>query len=148
VGDRLARLFDVSRSAPAWVALLVAFGCARGETGRADRLAQGHEVYLTYCVACHGADGSGGPVAPYLSPPPRDLKGLAARNGGTFPRMLIEGWIDGRETLGAHGTREMPVWGRSFWEEEEWDEDTEARVHAKVALLVEYLESIQRQEPQ
>jgi mono/diheme cytochrome c family protein len=137
-GLRLATIVP----ALAAVGLASALGCASRGPGRAERVERGHELYLAYCVACHGADGSGGPVAPYLVAPPRDLRGLAARNGGSFPRTLVEGWIDGREAVGAHGPREMPVWGRSFWQEEEWDEDTEARVHAKVALLVEYLESI------
>ena len=126
------------------IGLALVLACASRGPGRAERVERGHELYLAYCVACHGADASGGPVAPYLTVAPRDLREIAARNGGAFPRTLVEGWIDGREAVGAHGPREMPVWGRSFWEEEEWDADTEARVHTKVARLVEYLESIQR----
>jgi mono/diheme cytochrome c family protein len=118
--------------------------CAGGEPTRDERLAEGHALYLAYCVACHGADGNGGPVAAYLSPAPRDLRGIAARNGGSFPRSLVEGWIDGREAVGAHGTREMPVWGRELREEGS-GENAEARIHAKLALLVEYLESVQRE---
>jgi mono/diheme cytochrome c family protein len=132
--------------AVAVAALGLALACAGREPGKAERVEEGHQLYLASCVACHGADGSGGPVAPYLATPPRDLRGIAERNGGTFPRMLVEGWIDGREAVGAHGPREMPVWGRSFWEADEWNSDTEARVHTKVARLVEYLESIQRAE--
>jgi mono/diheme cytochrome c family protein len=137
-------LLEQPLRAAALLGLALALGCAGREPERAERIEEGHQLYLTYCVSCHGADGSGGPVAPYLAAPPRDLRGIAERNEGSFPRMLVEGWIDGREAVGAHGPREMPVWGRSFWEEDEWDEGTEARVRTKIARLVEYLESIQR----
>ena len=123
---------------------LLALGCASQKLPtHAERVAKGHELYLTYCVSCHGADGNGGPIAPYLSPPPRDLREIALRQGGVFPRARVEGWIDGREAVAAHGPREMPVWGYSFREEMELDENTEANVHERVALLVEYLSSIQ-----
>ena len=124
-------------------AALLALGCASQQPTHAERIAQGHELYLTYCVSCHGADGNGGPIAPYLSPPPRDLREIALRAGGMFPRAMVEGWIDGREAVAAHGPREMPVWGYSFREEMELDENTETHIHERVALLVEYLESIQ-----
>jgi mono/diheme cytochrome c family protein len=124
-------------------AAALALGCVTHQSTRAERLAEGHELYLTYCVACHGADGSGGPIAPYLAPPPRDLREIALRQGGVFPRVMVEAWIDGREAVGAHGPREMPVWGYSFREEMELDENTEANIHQRIALLVEYLESIQ-----
>jgi mono/diheme cytochrome c family protein len=121
----------------------LALGCANHKPTHAERVAQGHELYLTYCVSCHGADGNGGPIAPYLSPPPRDLREIALRQGGVFPRAMVEGWIDGREAVAAHGPREMPVWGSSFREEMELDENTETNIHERVALLVEYLDSIQ-----
>ncbi len=37
--------------------------------------ARGRELYRTRCAVCHGEDGDGdGPAAPYLDPPPRDLR--------------------------------------------------------------------------
>ena len=133
------------RSVAAMAVAGLVLACAGREPTREQRLAEGHELYLSYCVACHGADGSGGPVSPYLSPPPRDLRGIAARNGGSFPRMLVAGWIDGREAVGAHGTREMPVWGEAFAGELAQDPDREHRVHERVSRLVEYLESVQQE---
>ena len=108
-----------------------------------QRLADGRQLYEDYCIACHGADGSGGVIAPYLSPPPPDLRRIAARRGGVFPHGQVEDWIDGRDPIASHGTREMPVWGKSFREETELDELTETRVRDRITLLTDYLASIQ-----
>ena len=41
--------------------------------------ANGREMYVTYCAACHGVDGKGnGPVASSLKTAPTDLTQLAA----------------------------------------------------------------------
>jgi hypothetical protein len=82
-------------------------------------------------------------VAPYLAPPPPDLRTIAQRRGGVFPHASVEAWIDGRDPIASHGTREMPVWGSSFREEVELDQSTETRVRGRILLIVGYLESIQ-----
>jgi len=124
---------------------LLALGCTtqKDPTSHEQRVAAGRELYQTYCIACHGANGAGGVLAPYLAPPPPDLKAIAARRGGEFPHAQVAAWIDGRDMLPSHGTREMPAWGPSFREETLIDEGTEDRVHERIALLVVYLESIQ-----
>jgi mono/diheme cytochrome c family protein len=127
--------------------LALALACAGDDAAPASsfeqRLAAGRQVYVDYCIACHGADGSGGVIAPYLAPPPPDLRRIAAEHGGVFPHGQVEAWIDGRDPVPSHGTREMPVWGASFREDVEHDELTETRVHGRIALLVDYLASIQ-----
>lgn len=46
-----------------------------GKTVTAETLNYGHDVYVEYCLACHGADGNGyGPAAKGSQPPPRNLK--------------------------------------------------------------------------
>ena len=123
--------------------LVLALGCANKQTSHEQRVATGRELYQTYCIACHGANGAGGVLAPYLAPPPPDLREIAVRRGGVFPYAQVEAWIDGRDAIPSHGTREMPAWGPSFRGETWIDEGTEARIHERIAALAAYLESIQ-----
>ncbi len=75
----------------------------------------GDHLYVANCSSCHGIFGEGdGPVSAVLNISMRDLRYLAARNSGAFPRELIAKIIDGRELRVAHGQREMPVWGEEF----------------------------------
>jgi mono/diheme cytochrome c family protein len=128
---------------------LLALSCATAETplpaDQPQRLAAGRAEYESYCMACHGPDGAGaGPVAPYMSPRPADLRGIAARRGGVFPHAAVEAYIDGRDPIAAHGSRDMPIWGKAFREETELDQLSETRVRGRILLLVSYLESIQQ----
>ena len=69
------------------------------------------------CAACHGPDAKGnGPlaVAEQLKNAPPDLTTLAKKNKGIFPLNAIYDIIDGRREIGAHGTRDMPVWGHRY----------------------------------
>jgi len=125
-------------------AALLALACATAEPAPSQRIAAGRAEYETYCTACHGiqADGTG-PVAPYMSPRPPDLRRIAARRDGVFPHAAVAAWIDGRDPIASHGTRDMPVWGAAFREESELDQVTETRVRGRIVQLVAYLESIQ-----
>ena len=132
--------------------LVLALGCATQEAApeaasstESQRVAAGRAEYEIYCMACHGIGGDGtGPVAPYMKPPPSDLRKIAARRGGVFPHAAIEAHIDGRDPIAAHGSRDMPIWGAAFREETELDQLTETRVRGRIVLLVHYLESIQQ----
>jgi len=45
-----------------------------GKRVSARRLNRGHELFVTYCAACHGVDGDGkGPASIGLRPPPRNF---------------------------------------------------------------------------
>ncbi|HAD09482.1 MAG TPA: cytochrome C [Porticoccaceae bacterium] len=72
----------------------------------------GRDLYMSFCVSCHGWTGKGdGPAGPALTTPPADLTQLSARNGGKFPRTKIQRYLEGELPVTAHGSREMPIWG-------------------------------------
>jgi mono/diheme cytochrome c family protein len=108
-------------------------------------LREGKHMYERACASCHGVDARGdGPVAPTLKTRPPDLTGLAARNGGTFPRDRVIAVVTGATPIPAHGTAEMPVWRLRFG-------PTSSGAAAVAALrtrrwldgMVDYLASIQ-----
>ena len=105
------------------------------------------------CAVCHGLDGQGnGPLTVLLKVRPPDLTDLAARNGGKFPFDYVMRIIDGRVTVGPHGTRDMPVWGDRFMrdfpktatQEPHRSKTAEPLVRARILELTYYLRSIQR----
>lgn len=103
----------------------------------------GRDLFEFYCAPCHGRDGKGsGPVAPALKTVPADLTGLAARNGGAFPRARITALLAGdREAdTTAHGPKEMPVWGPIFRALDPGDTTNKVRI----ANIVDYLDSLQK----
>jgi mono/diheme cytochrome c family protein len=105
----------------------------------------GAEAFPRYCGSCHGVQARGdGPTATALIQPPPDLTRIAARRGGKFPDGEVARFIDGRFTLAAHGSREMPVWGERFGDAIPDSGVAEEIARGRIAVLVEYLKSIQR----
>jgi mono/diheme cytochrome c family protein len=102
----------------------------------------GMQNFTAYCAPCHGHDGKGlGPVADALTTRPSDLTKLAARNKGVFPTRGVRDYLThGNETVQAHGSRTMPVWGPTF---RAFDSSDKA-VALRIANLATYLESIQQ----
>jgi mono/diheme cytochrome c family protein len=100
----------------------------------------GRDSFQLYCAPCHGVNGRGdGPVASELRTRPSDLTLLAQRSGGTYPADRVHAFVTGTgRVLPAHGTTEMPVWGRMFRTFE-----SDARTRERIANLVKYIESIQ-----
>jgi mono/diheme cytochrome c family protein len=107
----------------------------------------GADEFHNSCAVCHGEDGrGGGPLAKVLTVKPADLTQLAKRNDGVFPIDRVSETIDGRRQLGAHGTREMPVWGSRYELEvgrQYGPYGSEALVKTRIHVLVRYLQSIQ-----
>ena len=110
------------------------------QAGGATTGVSGRGEYDYTCVQCHGPAGRGdGVMAHYLKYKPTDLTALARNNHGVFPEKQIKAIIDGTKVVGAHGAREMPVWGREFLNQGSNPEQAQARISA----LVGYLKSIQ-----
>lgn len=108
---------------------------------KATSAASGQEMYKTYCAVCHGMDGKGGgPAAEALKTPPTDLTLLSKNNGGQYPSMKVAATIRGEANLPAHGSKEMPVWGKLFWS---MSGGHEAEVQQRVTNLNSYIESLQ-----
>lgn len=102
----------------------------------------GQDLFAVYCASCHGRDGAGhGPVAAALKTPPPDLRLIARRDRGEFPRQRVEDFVthNGGALTPAHGTTEMPVWGPVFKGLDPSDTMTKIRIEN----VVKYLESIQ-----
>lgn len=102
---------------------------------------KGADLFHAYCASCHGVDGKGnGPAAPALNTKPTDLTTIALRNGGAFPAERVRKIIAGEETVYAHGSSEMPVWGPIF-HRVEWDQDLGS---VRLQNVTKYLETIQQ----
>jgi mono/diheme cytochrome c family protein len=105
---------------------------------------EGEALFLRHCAACHGISARGdGPAASVLATPPANLTGIAARRGGVFPAGDVAAIIDGRFELPAHGSREMPIWGRRLGEPIAEGAESDEVARGRIDLLVEYLQSIQ-----
>ena len=99
----------------------------------------GQVLFEHYCAVCHGKDAKGtGPAADALKKRPADLTQISRKSGGNFPEVHVMRIIKGDDTVGAHGSRDMPIWGELFASLSS-KEATELRVNA----LMKYLETIQ-----
>lgn len=105
----------------------------------------GQNLFLGYCASCHGPTGAGdGPMAEHLANRLPDLRTLAARNDGVFPRDRIVEMIDGRSFRSVHGSADMPVWGFQFRREEGMTPEGLRNVEARIDALVDHIESLQQ----
>lgn len=112
----------------------------------AEKAVAGKDDFKHYCASCHGVSGSGdGPVSGSLKNSPADLTGLAAANGGTFPKKhvtdVVQGNKDYDQKFRTHGPSDMPVWGNVIYD------DSDGRVsiaNARINNIVNYIESLQK----
>ncbi len=108
----------------------------------------GKREFESKCASCHGKDAKGeGILKPYLARSAPDLTQAAKRNGGVFPLARLYETIEG-STVPAHGSRDMPVWGRDYrveaaeyYRDVPYNEDPFVRV--RILALLEYLNRIQ-----
>ena len=109
---------------------------------KATSAASGEDMYNTYCAVCHGKDGKGqGPAAEALKVPPPDLTLLSKNNKGSYPSLKVSAIIRGEQTLPAHGSKDMPVWGALFWK---MSQGHESEVQQRIANLNKYVEGMQQ----
>jgi mono/diheme cytochrome c family protein len=112
------------------------FGFAQEENLMVTR---GRDLFGQYCVTCHGYSGKGdGPLAAVLKTPPADLTQIRKKYGGTFPGAKIRQFIDGEQPVPAHGSREMPVWGKEFRRDKPGP-----TVRLQISAFTFFIESIQ-----
>lgn len=106
--------------------------------------------FETRCASCHGTNGKGsGPLAELLRKSPPDLTSLAMGNGGMLPMERLYDSIAGDKSVAAHGTRDMPVWGRVYRTDAaeyymELPYDPEAYTRGRLLLLLEYINRLQQ----
>ena len=109
-------------------------------------LQDGKALYAELCAVCHGVDAKGnGPASPALAAPAPDLTQLALANGGEFPTAEVQKTITGETRVVAHGTLEMPMWGKVF-EDVRLDKKPGQRwgfARLRILALTEYIQSLQ-----
>ena len=139
----------MSRSSRTKWAVGAALGCAALMVGathaqESPLAAAGAEYYQQYCASCHGVGGKGdGPAAVALRMAPADLTTITQRRGEPFPALYVAQHIDGTKRVSAHGTTDMPVWGRRFRRDVSGPGASGPALRGRVLLLVEYIRSIQ-----
>lgn len=137
--------FRVAATAGLALALLGTPLVAAADDGGNGRLAEGKDLYLKYCGACHGLAGEGdGVVSGLMRPAPTDLTVTARQGGGEYPFKKVMTQIDGTVTIRAHGDPDMPVWGDVLADPTHDDGMRRADVQGRVFLIVKYLESLQK----
>jgi len=119
-------------------AFTISAGPATADKKNAEWITRGRKLFTQYCASCHGLDGKGsGPAAAALKTTPADLTAIQ-KQGQTFPEEHVRTVIDGEHDLPAHGTREMPVWGRVL------RRTRGDLAEADVLALTRYIQSIQK----
>jgi mono/diheme cytochrome c family protein len=128
-----------------------------GQILAAEVVDPGKAEYHSSCAPCHGSDGKGtGPISAMLKVPPPNLTVLAKKNKGVLPFSAVYEIIDGRKTVMAHGTRDMPIWGDRYVPEPSKAliprpsenilslfYDPEAVVRMRIFAVIDYLNRIQ-----
>ena len=110
----------------------------------------GKQEFDANCAICHGAGAKGsGAYGELLRRSPPDLTLLTKQNQGVFPMARLYEVVEG-SNVPAHGTRDMPIWGKEFraqdaqyYLEARGHYDSAALVRARILLLLEYINRLQ-----
>ncbi len=133
--------------------ILVFFAGAGHPADKADtrKIDIGKAEYEQKCIICHGILGKGdGAYSAMLKKPASDLTTLSRKNGGVFPFAHVFETIEGTHELMAHGTREMPIWGKEYRSSKYYDEylheegiDRSYFARSRILALTEYIYRLQ-----
>ena len=126
--------------------LLAITASARAQTSQPSTA---RRDFVLHCADCHGVDAKGNGPAVQVIPgfKPVDLTLISKNHGGQFPRDYVHDIIDGRRRLPGHydADTDMPLWGVTFQPEgTEFSKQSEEKVKARIAALVDYIEGIQQ----
>ena len=124
--------------------------CAQQSSAPKESIDLGKYEYDSNCSACHGAIGKGDGfyttrILKNIMKAP-DLTELSKKNSGVFPFARVYEIIDGRQQVQAHGTKDMPIWGKNFTAEASYLNpyyNAEAFARAKILALTEYVYRLQ-----
>lgn len=98
--------------------LAFAFAGVAGAQSADGSALRGMADYQAHCLQCHGAKGKGdGRIMDIQNRRLPDLSRLSQRNKGVFPAGRVMEIIDGTGVIVIHGTKGMPVWGKTMREE-------------------------------
>jgi mono/diheme cytochrome c family protein len=124
-------------------ACAVALALLTGSASSQQSIVRGRQYYLHYCASCHGVDADGrGPTARALKAYPPD-RYLGERYRMPLLTGTIARFIDGRQYVVAHGPRDMPVWGRRFYDAWTAKQSSEGDLQVQIRDIVQYLNAIQ-----
>lgn len=138
-----------------WTTVLVIFaGTAVGKVVIVERPlewqdvahADGGELFNNLCASCHGVSGRGdGQAARALDKGVPDLTVLAAKNDGVYMHNRVKLIISGENREIAHGSIDMPIWGKQFmYVRPGWSTfQREAFARRKINSIDTYVESLQ-----
>lgn len=129
------------------VSLALCSGAVFAQQAKTDL---GKLEYDTNCAICHGPGGKGdGSLQPLLRVSATDLTQLAKKNQGILPVTRMYDVIDGKG-VPSHGSREMPIWGRTYqvedaqrFQEARGSYDADALVRGRILMLIEYINRLQ-----
>jgi len=124
--------------------------CSGAVLAQQQKTDLGKLEYDTNCAICHGADGKGnGSLSGLLRTSPTDLTQLARKNQGILPVPRMYDVIQG-EGVPSHGSRDMPIWGRTYLVEDaqrlieaRGNYDAAALVRGRILMLIEYINRLQ-----
>lgn len=115
-------------------------------TAQQARMTHGEDLYNELCAVCHGVSGKGdGPAVEALKQAPIDLTHLTVNNNNEFPRDQLQDSIYGKSRISAHGTLDMPVWGRAFeFTKPDWNRVKRIKfAKHRIHNIVDYIETLQ-----